>query len=132
MLRRRSVENRSSLGRATLDLPVAEPRTALASWRAAYPQRFSITGRLRLVSHTWRLVQEVLDPLPDGLARTRLSLSSGSRGEASCRRAPCRRGSSVVSPSVTVLSGSAPVLGWFCWSCPPSRPAPDPPRLPAS
>src|SRR5438132_6708004 len=79
MLRRRSVENRSSLGRATLDLPVAEPRTDLASWRAAYPQRFSITGRLRLVSHTWRLVQEVLDPLPDGLARTRLSL---------CRVAP--------------------------------------------
>src|SRR5438270_13409098 len=108
MLRRRSVENRSSLGRATLDLPVAEPRTDLASWRAAYPQRFSITGRLRLVSHTWRLVQEVLDPLPHSLARPRLSLSSGSRAQASCRRAPCSRGSFDVPPAVTVWGRSAP------------------------
>ena len=48
--RRGCVRNRCPLGIEHLDLPVACPRTALASLITAYPQRFWIPGRLRLYS----------------------------------------------------------------------------------
>src|SRR6266700_4268291 len=63
-------------------LPVAYPRTALASWISAYPQRFWITGRLCLFYHISPRFQGLVDTSPGRLYSTCLTHS----GVATARR----------------------------------------------
>src|SRR5438128_626571 len=96
------------------DLPVAYPRTDLASLIHADPQRFWITGRLDLLYHIYSRLQGLVDTSPCCLYSTCLHTHRrGSREEAPCRLAPCTPGSPVVSRSAHGSNRLASALSFF-------------------
>src|ERR1700694_3284607 len=98
-------------------LPVAYPRTDLASWISAYPQRFWITGRLCLLYHRSPRFQGLVDTSPGCLYSTCLHTQrSGDREEAPCRLALCTPGSPVASRSAHVSHRLASAIFFFLWS----------------
>ena len=97
-----------------MHLPVAYPRTDLASWISAYPQRFWITGRLCLLYHISPRVHGLVDTSPGRLYSTCLPTQrSGYSEEAPCRLTLCTPGSPVTLRSAHVSPRLASAISFF-------------------